>query len=162
MYLKTYLAWNFPFCIPFWVFTHDHSQKLVYQKAVSIIINLAKIRKKRWAWRVKGWFKVVWKQLQSSKIIQQKYKDLACKAKYFTPCLKQAAKLYINYNHTRDHRFMGRGGAVRVRAAEARVHGAPRSVCVRRRTRASNGLCVWGTVLVRVMACVCEAPYSCE
>ena len=44
---------------------------------------------------------------------------------------------------------MGRGGAVRARAAEARVHGAPRgrcvlapySVCVRRRTRASNGLC---------------------
>ena len=36
----------------------------------------------------------------------------------------------INYNHTRDHRFMGRGGAVRARAAEARVHGAPRSVCV--------------------------------
>ena len=48
-----------------------------------------------------------------------------------------------------DPGLMGRRGAVRARAAEARVHGALRgrcvlalcSVCVRRRTRVSNGLC---------------------
>ena len=35
------------------------------------------------------------RQLQSRKKVQQKYKDIACKAKFFPPYLKQAAKTYV-------------------------------------------------------------------
>ena len=35
------------------------------------------------------------KQLQSRKKLQQKYRDIACKANFFPPYLRQAAKIYI-------------------------------------------------------------------
>ena len=35
------------------------------------------------------------KQLQSRKKVQQKYRDIACKANFFPPYLRQAAKIYV-------------------------------------------------------------------
>ena len=39
-------------------------------------------------------------QLQSRKKVQQKFRDIACKAKFFTPCLKQADKVYVATFHS--------------------------------------------------------------
>ena len=45
--------------------------------------------------RVKSWPNVASKQLQSRKKVQQKYRDIACKANFFPPFLRLAAKIYV-------------------------------------------------------------------
>ena len=44
---------------------------------------------------MKSWSNVASKQLQSRKKVQQKYRDIACKANFFPPYLRQAAKIYV-------------------------------------------------------------------
>ena len=44
---------------------------------------------------MKSWPNVASKQLQSRKKVQQKYRDIACKANFFPPYLRQAAKIYV-------------------------------------------------------------------
>ena len=50
--------------------------------------------------RVKSWPNVASRQLQSRKKVQQKYKHIACKAKFFPPSLRQAAKTYVATSHS--------------------------------------------------------------
>ena len=49
---------------------------------------------------MKSWPNVASRQLQSRKKVQQKYKDIACKAKFFPPYLRQAAKTYVATSHS--------------------------------------------------------------
>ena len=49
---------------------------------------------------MKSWPNVASRQLQSRKKVQQKYKDIACKAKFFPPYLRQAAKTYVATCHS--------------------------------------------------------------
>ena len=56
--------------------------------------------KKSWGRRVKSWPNVASKQLQSRKKVQQKYRDIACKANFFPLYLRQAAKIYIATSHS--------------------------------------------------------------
>ena len=44
--------------------------------------------------------KLASKQLQSRKKVQQKYRDIACKANFFPPYLRQAAKIYVATSHS--------------------------------------------------------------
>ena len=44
---------------------------------------------------MKSWPNVASKQLQSRKKVQQKYRDIACKANFFPPYLRQATKIYV-------------------------------------------------------------------
>ena len=48
----------------------------------------------------KSWPNVASRQLQSPKKVQQKYRDIACKAKIFPPLLRQAAKIYVATSHS--------------------------------------------------------------
>ena len=48
---------------------------------------------------MKSWPNVATKQLQSRKKVQQKSRDIACKAKFFTPYLRQVAKIYVATSH---------------------------------------------------------------
>ena len=50
--------------------------------------------------RVKSWPNVAMKKLQLRKKVQQKYRDIACKANFFLHCLKQAAKIYVATSHS--------------------------------------------------------------
>ena len=59
----------------------------------------AKTKKSRGR-RVKSWPNVASKQLQSRKKVQQKYRDIACKANFFPPYLRQAAKIYVATSHS--------------------------------------------------------------
>ena len=45
--------------------------------------------------RVKSWPNVATKRLQSCNKVQQKSRDIACKAKFFPPYLRQVAKIYV-------------------------------------------------------------------
>ena len=58
-------------------------KKILFQQAMSIK-SWAKT-KKNGGGRVKSWPIVAWRQLQSRKKVKQKYKDIACKAKFFPP-----------------------------------------------------------------------------
>ena len=49
---------------------------------------------------MKSWPNVASKQLQSRKKVQQKYRDIACKANFFPPYLRQAAKIYVATSHS--------------------------------------------------------------
>ena len=49
---------------------------------------------------MKSWPNVASRQLQSRIKVQQKYKDIACKAKFFPPYLRQAAKTYVATSHS--------------------------------------------------------------
>ena len=49
---------------------------------------------------MKSWPNVSKKQLQSWKKVQQKYRDIACKANFFPPFLRQAAKIYVATSHS--------------------------------------------------------------
>ena len=49
---------------------------------------------------MKSWPNVASKQLQSRKKVQQKYRDIACKAKFFPPYLRKAAKIYVATSHS--------------------------------------------------------------
>ena len=48
---------------------------------------------------MKSWPNMASIQLQSRKKVQQKYRDIACKAKFFSPYLRQAAKIYVATSH---------------------------------------------------------------
>ena len=48
---------------------------------------------------MKSWPNVASKQLQSRKKVQQKYRDIACKAIFSPPHLRQAAKIYVATSH---------------------------------------------------------------
>ena len=72
-------------------------KKFVFQQAMSIT-SWAKT-KKLGGRRVKSWPNVATKQLQSRKKVQQKCRDIACKAKFFPPYLRQAAKIYVATSH---------------------------------------------------------------
>ena len=48
---------------------------------------------------MKSWPNVASRQLQSTKKVQQKYRDIANKAKIFPPFLRQAAKIYVAISH---------------------------------------------------------------
>ena len=48
---------------------------------------------------MKSWPNVATKQLQSCKKVQQKSRDIACKAKFFPPYLGQVAKIYVATFH---------------------------------------------------------------
>ena len=50
--------------------------------------------------RVKSWPNVASRQLQSRKKVQQKYRVIACKAIFFPPYLRQAAKIYVATSHS--------------------------------------------------------------
>ena len=50
--------------------------------------------------RVKSWPNVATKQLQSRKKVQQKFRDIACKANVFPPYVRQAAKIYVATSHS--------------------------------------------------------------
>ena len=58
-----------------------------------------RLKQKPWGRRVKSWPNVASRQLQSTKKVQQKYRDIACKAKIFPPDLRQAAKIYVVTSH---------------------------------------------------------------
>ena len=49
--------------------------------------------------KVKSWPNVATKQLQSCKKVQQKSRDIACKAEFFPPYLRQVAKMYVATSH---------------------------------------------------------------
>ena len=49
---------------------------------------------------MKSWPNVASRQLQSRKKVQQKYRVIACKAKFFPPYLRQAAKIYVATSHS--------------------------------------------------------------
>ena len=49
---------------------------------------------------MKRWPNVASKQLQSRKKVQQKYRDNACKANFFPPYLRQAAKIYVAISYS--------------------------------------------------------------
>ena len=49
---------------------------------------------------MKSWPNVASRQLQSRKKVQQKYRDIACKAKFSPPYLTQAAKVYVATSHS--------------------------------------------------------------
>ena len=49
---------------------------------------------------MKSWPNVAMKQLQSRKKVQQKYRDPACKAKFFPFYLTQASKIYVATSHS--------------------------------------------------------------
>ena len=51
---------------------------------------------------MKSWPNVASRQLQSRKKVQQKYRVIACKAKFFPPYLRQAAKIYVATFHIRQ------------------------------------------------------------
>ena len=63
------------------------------------ITSWAKTKKKRGR-RVKSWPNVATKQLQSRKKVQQKYRDIACKANFFPPYWRQTAKIYVATSHS--------------------------------------------------------------
>ena len=48
---------------------------------------------------MKSWPNVATKQLQSCKKVQQKSRDVACKAKFFPSYLRQVAKVYVATSH---------------------------------------------------------------
>ena len=48
---------------------------------------------------MKSWPNVATKQLQSRKKVQQKSRDIACKANFFPPYLRQVAKIYVATSH---------------------------------------------------------------
>ena len=48
---------------------------------------------------MKSWPNVATKRLQSCKKVQQKSRDIACKAKIFPPYLRQVAKIYVATSH---------------------------------------------------------------
>ena len=48
---------------------------------------------------MKSWPNVATKRLQSCKKVQQKSRDIACKAKFFPPYLRQVAKIYVATSH---------------------------------------------------------------
>ena len=48
---------------------------------------------------MKSWPNVASTKLQSRKKVQQKYRDIACKANFFPPYLRQAAKIYVATSH---------------------------------------------------------------
>ena len=73
-------------------------KKFVFQQAMSIK-SWAKTKKIGGRW-VKSWPNVASRQLQSRKNVQQKYKDIACKANFFPPYLRQAAKTYVATSHS--------------------------------------------------------------
>ena len=50
--------------------------------------------------RVKSWPNLASRQLQSRKKVQQKYRDIASKAKFSPPYLRQAAKIYVSTSHS--------------------------------------------------------------
>ena len=49
---------------------------------------------------MKSWPNVATKQLQSRKKVQQKYRYIACKANFFLPYWRQAAKIYVATSHS--------------------------------------------------------------
>ena len=49
---------------------------------------------------MKSWPNVASRQLQPHKKVEQKCKDIACKAKFFPPYLRQAAKTYVATSHS--------------------------------------------------------------
>ena len=49
---------------------------------------------------MKSWPNVASKQLQSRKKVQQKYRDIACKANFFHPYLRPATKIYVATSHS--------------------------------------------------------------
>ena len=49
---------------------------------------------------MKSWRKMASRQLQSRKKVQQKYKDIAHRAAFFPPYLRQAAKTYVATSHS--------------------------------------------------------------
>ena len=56
----------------------------------------SEVKQKKWGSQgVKSRPNVASKQLQSRKKVQQKYRDIACKANFFPPYLRQAAKIYV-------------------------------------------------------------------
>ena len=73
-------------------------KKFVFQQAMSTKSEAK--TKKIGRRRVKSWPNVASRQLQSPKIVQQKYRDIACKAKIFPPFLRQAAKIYVATSHS--------------------------------------------------------------
>ena len=72
-------------------------KKFVFQQAMSIT-SWAKT-KKLGDRRVKSWPNVATKQLQSCKTVQQKSRDITCKAKFFPPYLRKVAKIYVATSH---------------------------------------------------------------
>ena len=73
-------------------------KKFVFQQAMSIKSE-AKTKIYIGGRGVKSWPNVASKQLQSRKKVQQKYRDIACKANFFPPYLRQAAKIYVATSH---------------------------------------------------------------
>ena len=73
-------------------------KKFVFQQAMSIK-SWAKTKKNRCR-RMKSWPNVASRQLQSCKKEQQNYRDIAGKAKFSPPYLKQAAKTYVATSHS--------------------------------------------------------------
>ena len=71
-------------------------KKFVFQQAMSIKTWVKQTMGGR---RVKSWPNVASRQLQSRKKVQQKYKDIACKANFFPLYLRQAAKTYVATSH---------------------------------------------------------------
>ena len=68
-----------------------------FQQAISIKSGL---KQKLGGRRVKSRQNVASKQLPSSKQVQQKYRGIACKSKFFPPYLRQAAKTYVAASHS--------------------------------------------------------------
>ena len=98
--LETSLAWK----ISLSLFLSPKSpmnvrKKFVFQQAMGIT-SWAKLNKKLGGRRVKSWPNVATKQLQSCKKVQPKSRDIACKAKFFPPYLRQVAKIYVATSHS--------------------------------------------------------------
>ena len=49
---------------------------------------------------MKSWPSMASRQLQSLKKVQQKFRDIACKANFFPPYLRQAIKIYVATSHS--------------------------------------------------------------
>ena len=92
--LETSLAWNFSVSVPLSKITHEHSKKNRFSTSYE---HNELLKQKIRGRRVKSWPNVLTKQLQSCKKVQQKYRDIACKAIFSLPIWDRPLKFMLQH-----------------------------------------------------------------
>ena len=95
---KPILPEHFSFSVPFSIITHEHSKTIRF--STSYEYKEFGLKQKNWESQGEKLAKCGIQSTAVTQKVQQKYKDIACKAKFFPPYLIQAAKTYVATSHS--------------------------------------------------------------